>query len=115
MKKITEKILDIAFSLFIRNRDKRCLRCGSQSKLQCAHIFSRTARSVRWDPLNALTLCWNCHFNWAHRNPVEFTEFVKKLLGRRFAELKRRYHNIKHWTEEEKRSLLKAFKNKFVR
>src|SRR3990167_7578217 len=92
-KKIKENQLDRVFSLYIRNRDKRCLKCGTKENLQCAHIFSRTARSVRWNALNALTLCYKCHLFWAHKNPIEFTEFVKHYLGEQdFASLKKQYY-----------------------
>lgn len=72
--------LDRLFSLIIRSRG-RCERCGKKDEtLQCAHVYSRIYKSVRWDTRNAFCLCAGCHF-WAHKNPTEFTEFVKKKLG----------------------------------
>ena len=32
-------------------------------------------------PLTALTLCPNCHINFAHKNPLLFSEFIYKRLG----------------------------------
>lgn len=59
-----------------------CVKCGNAdySKLQCAHIYSRTYRSVRWDLKNVLCLCASCHF-YFHKNPIEFGDFVKNYLG----------------------------------
>jgi hypothetical protein len=106
-KPVKEKELDRVFSLSIRSRDKRCLRCGTSDNLQCAHIFSRTARSVRWYPLNALTLCIKCHLYWAHRNPVEFVEFVRELLGDlNYKILRKMAAMTKKWSEKGKRDLL---------
>lgn len=59
---------DAEFSKFIRQRDKwTCQRCGSYKgpdsgpKLHCAHCFTRRTRATRFDPVNALALCYGCH------------------------------------------------------
>ena len=110
-KKIKESQVDKVISIWVRNRDGHCLKCGTKDNLQAAHIFSRTARSVRFDPLNILTLCWRCHLSWAHRNPIEFTEFVQKHLGKKnYAELKKRYYKLKSWTQAEYKSLIEKYK-----
>lgn len=77
-----------------------CAKCGEvdYSKLQCAHIFSRTYKSVRWDLLNLLCLCASCHF-WAHKNPVLFGEFVASYLGEaKYSELKGRARALSRHT-----------------
>lgn len=108
--KIKESQLDKVFSLWIRHRDQRCLKCGIKENLQCAHIFSRTARSVRWDPLNAITLCYRDHLYWAHKNPIEFTEFIQHHLGEKnYSLLKQRYYRVKQWTQKEKKILFKKY------
>lgn len=65
----------------VRKRDKKCRRCGRTTNLQVAHFFSRRNRAVRWDLDNVFLLCGGCHFPWAHQNPFEFSEFVRKELG----------------------------------
>lgn len=59
-----------------------CVWCsmGDYSKLQCAHIYSRTYKSVRWDLKNLICLCSSCHF-FGHKNPTLFTEFVQSYMG----------------------------------
>ena len=110
-KKIKENKIDALFSLYIRNRDKVCLKCGKKDNLQCAHIFSRVNRSVRWFDDNCVTLCYACHMFWAHKNPVEFTEFVKQFLGEtRYQNLRTLAKSIKKWTEQEKQELLEELK-----
>ena len=75
-------------------------------KLQCAHIYSRTYRSVRWILDNLLCLCAGCHF-WAHRNPILFAEFVKTHLGEeKYQSLKIMATAIKKWTLSEMQELL---------
>ena len=58
---------DIRFSKMIRERDKfTCQRCGREHErnsqgLHCAHNFTRRTQKTRFDPSNALALCYGCH------------------------------------------------------
>ena len=58
---------DIAFSKAIRERDNwTCQRCGADKShnhraLDSAHCFTRRTQATRFDPDNALALCWGCH------------------------------------------------------
>jgi len=109
---IKETKIDKVFSIWIRNRDGRCLRCGKKENLQCAHIYSRIARSVRYEPLNAITLCYGCHIGWSHKYPIEFTEFIKKYLGtRKYNLLKEKYHTLKPggFSEQEKQEIINKY------
>lgn len=72
-----KKKLDVIFSKVIRARDKKCLKCGKRENLQCAHVSSRTHLAGRWNEMNAITLCTGCHLYWAHKEPVEFSEWLK--------------------------------------
>lgn len=78
-KSLTNKLDKICSEIIRKNP---CARCGESQydKIQCAHIFSRTYRSVRWYLGNMIPLCASCHF-WGHKNPILFTEFVKVCLG----------------------------------
>ena len=71
--------LDAMCREIIMARDKStCRRCGKgseQAQIHWCHIFSRGAKSVRWDMTNSLAMCAGCHF-WAHHNPTLFTAFV---------------------------------------
>lgn len=98
-KKSLKKLLDKEFSLIVRKKG-RCSRCGKKDNLQCAHIFSRSLLSTRWNLDNAICLCGGCHLWWAHKNPVEFTEFVKEILGEeRFDALRLQARTTVKWTE----------------
>lgn len=116
MKKQTKssltRKLDIECSRIIRSYGQ-CAMCWSQdySKLQCAHIFSRTYRNTRWDLQNLIPLCAGCHFK-SHKNPILFSEFVREYLGNlKYLELKQKHNVIKRWTVVEMEELLKALKN----
>lgn len=84
---ITRKLakIDTIHSLFIRDRDKTCQariarECSGAERLQAAHILPRGYKHVRYDPGNAVALCWRCHGYFTHR-PVEWTLWVMKRLG----------------------------------
>lgn len=114
MKKQTKssltRKLDKECSRIVRQRP--CDKCGliDYEKRQCAHIFSRTYRSVRWFMDNLLCLCAGCHF-WAHRNPILFTEWVKTYLGEeKYQNLKIMATAIKKWTLGEMEELWQIIK-----
>ena len=89
LKKLIKE-LDKMWAEVIKARDgHKCVRCGKIEGLNAAHIFSRSLKSVRWSLWNGITLCGGCHIFWAHKNPVEFTEFVKQRLGEQKYELLR--------------------------
>lgn len=65
------KKLDKVFSQIIRSKGF-CEHCGvSDRTLQCAHIYSRRHKNIRWDKENALCLCAGCHLFWWHHEPAE--------------------------------------------
>ena len=71
---------DRLFSLYIRDRDKVCVRCGTTQNLQCAHVFSRIYMKVRFDPRNAVALCAGCHKYMTHYG-IQWEEFIRGRMG----------------------------------
>ena len=98
------KKLDTLWSLKIRGK-KGCEICGKQPT-SAHHAFSRTAQSTRCDLDNGVNLCYRHHVHWAHKEPILFTEWFKKKLGKRFSVLKRK--NAKP-TKLNFETLLKSF------
>jgi hypothetical protein len=43
---------------------------------------------MAWMMINIKTLCWNCHLNWWHKNPIEAVDWFKEKYPDRYAELK---------------------------
>lgn len=87
-QKLIEECDDL-FRELINKRDKVCRICGTTKNLQVAHIFSRSRKSVRWNPLNAVLLCVKHHLFYAHREPMLFAEDVKRMLGKDYEGLRR--------------------------
>lgn len=47
---------------------------------------------------------------WAHKNPIEFTEFIRSLLGEQnFAQLKKLYNLPKQWSLKELKEIYETF------
>lgn len=77
---------DAAFSDCVRQRSNwTCERCGGKPidlrGLHCAHVMSRGHWSVRFDPSNALALCYGCHRITEQRREVELIPLVKRTFG----------------------------------
>ena len=60
--------------------DYTCQVCGIQGRMECSHIHSRTNRTIRWDKLNALPKCFNCH-KWWHAYPTESGQWFVEKYG----------------------------------
>lgn len=58
-----------------------CESCGKvDGRMECAHIYGRAAKSVRWSMDNAVRLCHYCHMKFT-ANPLEFTKWLEDTLG----------------------------------
>ena len=80
---------DIAFSQCVRERANwKCERCGTQYHeksmgLECSHHHSRGKWAIRFDPMNAESLCTGCHFEEGgteQRRNLVLTEAEQDLL-----------------------------------
>lgn len=80
---------DKLFSLYIRDRDRRCRRCGKSGDLQCAHGFSRSYHKTRWDERNAWAMCRGCHTFFTHR-PIQWEDWMREDMGEELYEEVRR-------------------------
>jgi hypothetical protein len=81
---------DKAFSDAVRaNRYHVCEHCKkADGRMECAHIFGRRHKSVRWDTLNALCLCHTCHRHFTE-NPVDFTRWLEGYVGAGYLDILR--------------------------
>ena len=87
---------DTEFSLFIRRRDGKCVRCGNKNFLQNSHYWSRVHSSVRYDPENCDTLCAKHHFEWEYDKQGAYRLWKIEQLGEeRYALLEHRKKQFK--------------------
>lgn len=84
-------------------RDWRtCQRCGRKSDIHWSHIINE-ARDHRLacDPDNIKALCYRCHMNERHKNPVKAAEWFKQKFPWRWERLQAKsieYQNM--WSIE---------------
>lgn len=74
------KTADAKFSIFIRQRDGKCLKCGTLEGLTCSHYHGRGKSATRFDPINCIALCWTCHQEWEGPKS-DYTTFMLNRLG----------------------------------
>ena len=68
--------------LILKERPNKCERCGKTETLQIAHILAKGCHPrLRYQRCNVLILCVGCHLFWAHRNPLEFREWLVSYKG----------------------------------
>lgn len=79
-KKGRKRSMDNIVSVFVRQRDGKCLHCGSTNNLQCSHTIPRTYLLVRYDLDNCITLCYRCHMFWWHKHPIEAGRWFEKTF-----------------------------------
>ena len=70
--------LDILFSKKVREIG-HCEKCFKETNLQCAHIFSRRHKWLRYELNNGLCLCAGCHLYWWHMNPAEAIRWAQQI------------------------------------
>lgn len=74
---------DRLFSIYIRNRDGRCVVCTVEypvEQLQAMHGVSRGKYATRWDPANAWAGCVPCHFGFTNDDNA-WTLWMEERIG----------------------------------
>lgn len=114
-----EKSMDRLWSIRVREKaGYRCEYCGATPptvRLNAHHIFTRRAKSVRWDVDNGICLCAKHHvysseFS-AHLTPCLFHEFVVNLRGEEwYDKLKLKHRTIKKYTMDDLRTIKEGLK-----
>jgi hypothetical protein len=94
---------DIAFSLAVRAAAGfECEHCGvelripndapepfqprSGAKGECCHLYGRRNAALRWDMLNAVSMCHGCHRMFTE-NPKLFTDWIESEFPQRWDRL----------------------------
>ena len=82
--------------------------------MECAHIYGRRSRNVRWYPLNAVCLSSASHRYFTER-PMEFVSWVQKQLGDGAVEiLKERVNDLSiKYSKKEKKEIATHYRTEF--
>src|SRR3990167_2626474 len=77
------------FSRWVRNRDKRCITCGSTVQLQAGHFWHAC---LDFDEMNINTQCKHCNHFWSG-NLAHYSVYLLNKYGEKaFKDLEQR-----HW------------------
>ena len=116
-RKTLRKQLDKIWAEVVKKRANNICEyktCKKTTYLNTHHIFSRSNLSVRWNLGNGICLCSGHHTltnDSAHKNPIEFIEWLKQKRGEKwYNELRLEANQVKKWTDVELESLLEALK-----
>ena len=113
-KKLREQLDKLWAELVKQRAGHKCERSGKTRWLNSHHIFSRSNLSVRWDLDNGVCLNAGRHTlqtNSAHKNPIEFIEWIKGRRGVKwYEEMRIKANLVRKWTIPELEELLKTFK-----
>ena len=75
-----------------------CVKCGKKVEGMNAHgshIYNEgTYRSMSADSDNILTMCYYCHINWWHKNPLEASEWFRTKYPELYETLKLRAREL---------------------
>ena len=81
MSGIKREACDKWFSDVVRRKaNSTCEHCGIEGRMECAHIYGRANKAVRWSMDNAVSLCHYCHRTFTG-NPVDFHLWLLDYLG----------------------------------
>jgi 5-methylcytosine-specific restriction endonuclease McrA len=86
--KIIKKLVDIAKTQAKIRDNYTCQKCGKKvegSNAHGSHVIPVSAgNKLKWDIQNIKTLCYHCHINWWHKNPIESGEWFKAKFPKRW-------------------------------
>ena len=84
-----KKKTELAVKKLVKARDGYiCQHCGKHcegANAHASHVIPVSAgNQFRFDPLNLKCMCYHCHINWWHKNPIEATEWFKEKFPERY-------------------------------
>lgn len=110
---LTKKLVSTAKQI-VRLRDGNiCQHCGTYcegSNRQASHVRPESAgTSLRWNPINIKILCYHCHLNWWHKNPLEAGKWFREAFPERAAFIES-FPNVEKLSMVELEEMLKDLK-----
>lgn len=109
--------LDPEMSRLVRSKGfcEKCMRRGEITMFDDAHVVGRKNLTLRWDILNHLCLCFQCHRFFWHEEPLEAAKWFQEKYPERYKYLMAVKNNIVKRTEEDYENLLQTIRNKDFR
>ena len=100
-----KKNLDDLIVELVKIRDNyTCQKCGKKVRgrnCHASHIVPKTRYALRWNIVNLKVLCYHCHINWWHKNPLEAQQWFKEKFPERYKYLMKHKEDSGKFTLEE--------------
>ncbi len=88
LKKQCDELAKRLIKIRDKNTCQRCCKVVEGSDCHGSHVIPVSAgNKLRWDEQNIKVLCYHCHLNWWHKNPLEAAEWFKTRFPDRWAYL----------------------------
>ena len=115
--KALKKKLEILVKEYVKKRDNHtCQKCGKKvegSDCHGSHVIPVSAgNQFRFDPMNIKVLCYHCHLNWFHKNPIEAAAWFRGKFPDRYEYLFGKPRQIRKITVPEYQALIEEYTNK---
>lgn len=109
MNALIKKCDKLWSQLVILSAGGKCEKFGSNKHIQAHHIVPRTNWNLRFDERNGIALCRKCHLYWAHKDSIEFYNWLANyrnsdltyLEFRRYCYMKNDYRAIEAYLKNE--------------
>lgn len=83
----------------VKRDDSTCQRCGKTvEKQNChlSHVLSRRGNPhLKYDENNVKILCYYCHINWWHKEPLEARDWFSEKFPKRYKYLMEEKNKVK--------------------
>ena len=111
------KQLDKLCSTYIKLRDRNiCQWCGKYVEgvnAHCSHVIPKShGNALRFDEMNMKILCWHCHINIFHKNPLEAAEWFKGKFPERWEYLQTKKNEIVKFSIEDYQNMIAEYQDK---
>ena len=111
------KEAQVVFNRYInlRDKDNPCISCGKKitGRVNASHFWNaNNHHNVRFDEDNVHSSCITCN-QFLSGNLLEYrTRLCSKIGQERFDELEAKRHQVKKWTKDELKEIIKTYKQK---
>jgi len=107
--KLNKKLDTLAKTAAKERDDYTCQRCGKQERgsiMHGSHVYPVSSGNLlRWDIMNIKALCYGCHLQWWHLNPLEAAEWFNDKFPERAKYLQSKIDTHNAYTVKPKMSI----------
>lgn len=97
-----------------------CTHCGWEprehrelARLHTSHVIpKREGHGLRWDIRNVTILCYRCHLEWWHKDPLSAAKWFQETYPDRYEYVMARHDLKRKFSADERLALIKFLKMK---